>query len=98
MAKIIDITDKLKFEENPKLVIKGEEFEVNTDAATVIEIIGAFEGGDEAKAVVKAYEKLFSVEAREKLAAMKISMTDLSIIIKSAMELVQGGSDDAQGE
>ena len=40
MAKIIDITDKLKFEENPKLVIKGEEFEVNTDAATVIEIIG----------------------------------------------------------
>ena len=97
MAKIIDITDKLKFEENPKLVIKGEEFEVNTDAATVIEIIGAFEGDDEAQAVVKAYEKLFSVEAREKLADMKISMTDLSIIIKSAMELVQGG-DDAQGE
>lgn len=97
MAKIIDITDKLKFEENPKLIIKGEEFEVNTDAATVIEIIGAFEGDDEAQAVVKAYEKLFSVEAREKLADMKISMTDLSIIIKSAMELVQGG-DDAQGE
>lgn len=97
MAKIVDITDKLKFEENPKLVIKGEEFEVNTDAATVIEIIGAFEGDDEAKAVVKAYEKLFSVKAREKLADMKISMPDLSIIIKSAMELVQGG-DDAQGE
>ena len=97
MAKIIDITDKLKFEENPKLVIKGEEFEVNTDAATVIEIIGAFEGDDEAKAVVKAYEKLFSVEAWEKLAAKKFSMTDLRIRIKSAMELVQGG-DDAQGE
>ena len=97
MAKIIDITDKLKFNENPKLVIKGEEFEVNTDAATVIEIIGAFEGDDDVKAVVKAYEELVSVEAREKLAAMRISMTDLSIIIKSAMELAQGG-DDAQGE
>ena len=97
MARIIDITDKLKFEENPKIIIKGEEFEVNTDAATMIEIISIFDGNDETQAVVKAYKKLFSEEARNKLAAMKISMADLTIIIKSAMELVQGGY-DPQGE
>ena len=31
MAKTIDITDKLAFDENPKLVVKGKELEVNAD-------------------------------------------------------------------
>ncbi len=32
MSKVVDITDKLEFEENPKLVVKGKELEVNADA------------------------------------------------------------------
>ena len=40
MAKKIDITEKLSFEENPRLVVKGKELEVNADAATVLEIMG----------------------------------------------------------
>ena len=32
MSKIIDITNKLNFDERPKLVIKGTEIEVNNDA------------------------------------------------------------------
>ena len=31
MAKIVDITDKLSFDGNPKLVIKGKELEVNAE-------------------------------------------------------------------
>lgn len=38
--KIIDITEKLSFEENPILVIKGKELEVNTDAETVLKLMG----------------------------------------------------------
>ena len=35
MSKVIDITEKLSYEENPRLTIKGEEIEVNADAETV---------------------------------------------------------------
>ena len=31
MGKVVDITDKLKFEENPALVINGKKYEVNAE-------------------------------------------------------------------
>ena len=40
MAKVIDITDRLSFEESPKLVIKGQEIGVNTDAPTMLKVMG----------------------------------------------------------
>ena len=46
MAKTIDITDKLAFDENPKLVVKGKELEVNADATTVLKIMGILGDGD----------------------------------------------------
>ena len=35
MAKVIDITEKLDFEGNPKIKVKEIEIEVNADAAYV---------------------------------------------------------------
>lgn len=40
MARKVDITDKLSFEENPSLVIKGEVLEVNADALTMLKVMG----------------------------------------------------------
>ena len=40
MAKCIDITDKLSFDKNPVLIIKGRKFVVNADAGTMLEIMG----------------------------------------------------------
>ena len=40
MARKVDITDKLCFEENPSLVIKGEVLEVNADAPTMLKVMG----------------------------------------------------------
>ena len=36
MGKVVDITEKLTFDENPKLLIKGKELEVKADAPTVL--------------------------------------------------------------
>ena len=36
MAKVLDITEKLSFEGNPRLKIKGRELEVNADAPTML--------------------------------------------------------------
>ena len=40
MAKVVDITDKLTFEENPSLEIKGKTIEVNADAPTMLKVMG----------------------------------------------------------
>ena len=45
MGKVVDITEKLGFEENPKLKVKDVELEVNADAKTVLQIMGIIGNG-----------------------------------------------------
>ena len=44
MSKVVDITDKLSFDTNPVLKVKNESFEVQSDAETVLKIMGLFNG------------------------------------------------------
>ena len=39
-AKVLDITEKLSFEGNPRLKSKGRELEVNADAPTMLKVMG----------------------------------------------------------
>jgi hypothetical protein len=92
MAKVVNITDKLSFDENPKLEIKGKQYEVNADARTVLEIMGLFSNEGEMDAALDAYEKLFKEEDRKEL--NKLSFKDLMVVIGAAMNLVQGTAGD----
>lgn len=96
MAKKVDITEKLSFDENPYIVIKGEEYEVNSDAKTILEIMGDFSLKSEVDAAMSAYERIFSEKDRKKIDKMKFPFKDLMVIIQEAMTLAQGGED--QGE
>ena len=68
MSKTIDITDKLSFEGNPKLIVRDIEIEVNTDAPTVLKFMKLIndEESSESSTMLKTYELLFSKENREK--------------------------------
>ena len=46
MGKVIDITEKLTFEGNPALVIKGKHLEVNADAPTMLKVMGLMGGAE----------------------------------------------------
>lgn len=97
MAKRVNITEKLSFDENPVLVIRDKELEVNTDATTVLKIMGLHKAGvEDSEAVIKMYELLFSEKDRKKIEEMKLSFGDLQIVIEEAMNLVDGEED--QGE
>ena len=97
MAKRIDITDKLSFDENPVLVIKGEEITVNADASTVLEIMRlSNKTMSESDAALEAYEKIFDEKARNRIDKMHLQFKDLEIVIQEAMSLIQG--DEDQGE
>ena len=61
MAKTIDITDKLSFDENPKMIIAGEEIEVNADAEAMIRLMSVFKNGmSDMAAIGEALNLIFS--------------------------------------
>ena len=88
--KKIDITDRLNFEENNCLIIKGKEIEVNSDAPSMLKVLQFMSGDAGAKEVNEAYETLFPAASREKLAKLKLSFDDLIVVIKAAVELITG--------
>lgn len=98
MSKIIDITNKLNFDERPKLVIKGTEIEVNNDAISFIKAIALFDSENDISSsdILSALELLFDEENREKIAKLHLSFADLSTVIKTAIEFI--ADNDSEGE
>lgn len=94
MAKVIDITDKLNFEESPAITIKGQVYKVNDSAETMLKLMGLFDDRPEAEAVPAAYELLFSEEDRERLKGQNLNFKDFMTLIEEVMDLVRGGDDD----
>lgn len=93
MSKIVDITNKLSFDENPEIVIRDTHFEVNADAGTMLKIMAVLKDGDDVQSVMKAYELLFSEADREKIEGMKLSFSDFVLLVQAAMQLVQGAGE-----
>lgn len=98
MAKIVDITDKLSFDENPKVVIKGKELEVNADASTVLKIMGTLGDGENVQPndVVKMYELIFSEADRKKIDKMKLQFADFQTLVFSAISLITGEEESGE--
>ena len=96
MAKVVDITDKLSFDQNPMIMIKDQQYEVNADAKSMLEIMGMFSNKPETEAAIGAYEILFSEKDRKKIDKMNLPFKDFMKVIEISMNLVVG--EDGQGE
>lgn len=91
MAKIVDITDKLTFDGNPSLKIKGKILEVNADAPTMLKIMGLMSCGDPGpEEIMKAYDLLFPEKTKQQMTDLKLGFTDLFVVIQEAVKLVTG--------
>ena len=97
MAKRINITDKLDFEENPVMEIGTLEVEVNADAETMLRLMGVFAKKGDLEAVNLIF-KPEDVDAicNLKKSGKKLSAKSLMTIVQSAMSLVMG--ENEQGE
>ena len=103
MSKVVNITDKLNFEENPALQIGDMTVEVHADAETVLRLMGTLKGKEDVdiNAVTEMMKLLFDPEAVQQLCAMerdgkKLSARSLMVIVQEGMNLVIG--DDSPGE
>lgn len=93
MAKMVDITDKLNFEEKPVIKIKETELKVNNDADSMLKMIDALSGDtDDAKIVSKCIPLLFDAADRKKLEKLKLSFADYAMAIRTAIDLAKGDS------
>lgn len=98
MARTVNITDKLTFDGNPKLVIKGKELEVNADAPTMLKVMGLMGAEDPgAKEVLDTYELMFPEKSKKEIEKLKLNFTDLITVVNEAVALIIG-EDEQPGE
>ena len=99
MSRKVDITEKLSFDENPCLVIKGRELVVNTDAPTMLKVMGIMSGADPGtNEILEAYKLVFPQFSRDVIEKeLKLSFNDLIIVVQEAFNLVLG-EDSKPGE
>ena len=98
MAKMMDLTDKLTFGENPRLRIKDEELEVHADTATVLKIMELLDNGDPGpQEVIRCADLLLGEESRAKLETLNLPFADYMMVINQAMTLATGTDGEEEG-
>ena len=88
MARKVDITDKLSFEENPSLIIKGEVLKVNADAPTMLKVMGLMSADDPGMDEVLQAYNLMLPESKKKIEKLKIGFKDLVTVIMESIQLI----------
>ena len=99
MAKIIDITEKLNFEEKPKIKIKNVTIEVDDSAPTALKLMEVMSGvdGDPTVAQMKSlYEIIFNEQDRVKIEKLSLNLKSWMALIREAINLIVG--DQEAGE
>ena len=98
MAKKVDITEKLSFEENPCLIIRGKQIEVNADAPTMLKVMGLMSEEDPGtQEITDAYDLMFPEASKQTLDELKLSFRDVVTVVQSAIPLITG-EEDTPGE
>lgn len=98
MSKIIDITDKLNFEEKPKFKVKDIEFEANNDAVTLLKITAIFSNNTTPNDILQAYKLLFDEENQAKIESLKLSLNDFMALVMNVATSVINDSEEPEGE
>ncbi|RHA20598.1 hypothetical protein DW944_00050 [Eubacterium ventriosum] len=93
MSKIIDITNKLAFEDNPRLKIKDTELEIDATAENMLKVMGLVSDRPTAKDVEELCKIIFTDDSKEKLSKMKLSFSDYQKVVMAAVELASGNDD-----
>lgn len=95
MGKVIDITSKLTFEENPKLVIRDVELEVNNDAMSVLKMFNTLGDGNMTPGrIAQLADLMFTDAAKEKIAEMHLSFDDYAVAVNAAIDLIVGNDEE----
>lgn len=90
MAKVADITDKLSFDGNPALMIKGKKLEINADAPTMLKVMGIMADEPGVNEILKAYDLILPEKSKKEIEKLSLNFNDLVVVIQEAVALIIG--------
>lgn len=94
--KVIDITEKLNFEEKPKIKIRDVEITVNNRAVSILKLMPKLNKANVSlDDIMDTINELVSEEDIKKLESLDLNLEDFITFFKSAIELITG---DIEGE
>ena len=99
MAKVINITEQLNFEDKPKLKIKNITIEVDDSATNALKLMEIMSNAGENPSINdlnSMYHAMFSESDRAKIDKLSLNINDFSVLINAAMSLITG--DQEAGE
>lgn len=91
-----NITDKLKFDQDPVMQIGEVEVTVKSDAEVVLELLDIINTNGEIAAAAKAETLLFSAADRKKLHGIHLKANDWLEVMSAAMQLAFGSDPDEE--
>ena len=94
MSRILDITDKLSFEENPKIKIRDVELEVDASAENLLKVMAYVSDEPSIADVVEMCDLIFTKKSKEDLDALKLQFTDYAEVVMAAINLASGNSEE----
>lgn len=99
MSKIIDITDKLNFEEKPIIRVKNVELQANNDAVSMLKVTALFSEEDiTIQNILDVYNLIFDEENRKKIESLNLSMRDFQTLIMETSSILINDGEDNTGE
>ena len=97
MSKVIDITDKLTFEENPVIRVKDVEIELNADALDIIEVLKASKTATMAESFDLFFDKILaSPEDVEKVKSLKLKFKEMNELMGKCIKTIIDSDDEGE--
>ena len=92
---LYSLTEKLKFDENPRIQIKDKVLTVNAGAKTVLQLMDIVTKKGEVEGALEAVSLLFSEDDQKKIQELDLSMADFVTLVTTATQLAVGEDPDA---
>ena len=92
------LTDKLHFDDNPKIIIKDKSIEVKADAETVLTLVDTLQTKGEMQATLDAANLLFAEKDKKIIKGLKLRFDDYLILITTAISLALGENPNEEDE
>ena len=93
---LYSLTEKLKFDENPVIEVKGKKLTVNADAETVLQLLDILQTRGETQAAIEAFELLFSEKDKKTIKGLKLQFKDYITLLTAAVDLALGEDPDKE--
>lgn len=91
-----NLTEKMKFDQDPVITIKDIEVSVKSDAETVLELLDVIENKGEMAALSQCLDLLFSPADQKKIKRLGLKMDDFVLLIQTATALAVGEDPDEE--